>query len=549
MGMFCYQCEQSAKGAGCTVKGVCGKEETTSVLQDLLLHAVKGVAAYASRAGKMGVRDKDVDVFTTEAVFSTLTNVNFDDARIKGLIGRAATIRDRARGLYEDACKNAGQTPETLNGAATYTPASDMAGLLAQGEAVSIVGRKARLGEDVAGLQELLTYGIKGVAAYADHAYIMGQHDDGLYQGIHEALDFLNVESPAVGDLLGMCLKAGELNLKAMELLDAGNTGEYGHPVPTPVRINPLKGKAIVVSGHDLKDLEELLKQTEGKGINVYTHGEMLPAHGYPELKKYSHLAGNYGGAWQDQVKEFDAFPGAILMTTNCIQQPKDGYKGRIFTSGLVAWPGVTHVSNTDFTPVIEAALAAPGFAADGEDKTILTGFARNTVMGVADKVIDAVKAKAIRHFFLVGGCDGAKSGRNYYTDFAKAVPNDCVILTLACGKYRFNKLEFGDIGGIPRLLDIGQCNDAYSAIQIAVALSKAFNCGVNDLPLSMVLSWYEQKAVSILLTLLYLGIKDIRLGPSLPKFVTPAVLDVLVEKFAIKPITTPEEDLKAILG
>jgi len=349
--------------------------------------------------------------------------------------------------------------------------------------------------------------------------------------------------------LTAVALKCGEVNLRIMELLDAANTGAYGHPVPTAVRIEPVKGKAILVSGHELKDLEELLKQTEGKGINIYTHGEMLPAHGYPELKKYKHLVGNYGGAWQDQRREFDEFPGAILMTTNCIQKPRETYEGRIFTSGLVAWPGVTHVSNQDFTPVIEAALAADGFPEDGPDKTILVGFGRNAVLGVADKVIEAVKTGAIKHFFLIGGCDGARSGRNYYTDLAQSVPNDSVILTLACGKYRFNKLEFGDIGGIPRLLDIGQCNDAYSAIQIAVALSKAFDVGVNDLPLSLVLSWYEQKAVCILLTLLHLGIKNIRLGPSLPAFVTPAVLNVLVEKFNIMPISTVEEDLNAILA
>jgi hydroxylamine reductase len=313
--------------------------------------------------------------------------------------------------------------------------------------------------------------------------------------------------------------------------------------------VTPVAGKAILVSGHDLKDLDALLQQTEGKGINVYTHGEMLPCNAYPGLKKYSHLVGNYGGAWQDQKKEFDAFPGSILMTTNCIQKPAETYKARIFTCGLVAWPGVTHIADGDFTAVIDAALAAPGFEADAEEKSITIGFARNAVLNVAGAVVDAVKAGQIKHFFLVGGCDGAKSGRNYYTDFAQQVPDDCVILTLACGKYRFNKLDFGDIGGIPRLLDVGQCNDAYSAVQIAVALAGAFDCAVNDLPLSMIISWYEQKAVCILLTLLHLGIKDIRLGPSLPAFVTPAVLNVLVENFNIKPISTAKEDLAAILG
>jgi hydroxylamine reductase len=334
-----------------------------------------------------------------------------------------------------------------------------------------------------------------------------------------------------------------------MELLDAANTGAYGHPEPTPVRVTPRRGKAIVVSGHDLKDLEELLKQTEGKGVNVYTHGEMLPAHAYPALKKYEHLAGSYGGAWQNQRKEFDEFPGAILMTTNCLQKPKDTYKERLFTTGVVGWPGVTHIGDRDFAPVIEAALAAEGFPEDGPDETILVGFGHEAVMGVAGKVIEAVKSGAVRHFFLIGGCDGAKPGRNYYTDLAQAVPDDCVILTLACGKYRFNKLDFGDIGGIPRLLDIGQCNDAYSAVQIALALAGAFETDVNSLPLSLILSWYEQKAVAILLTLLHLGIRDIRIGPSLPAFVSPAVLQVLVENFNIMPISTPDEDLKAILG
>ena len=353
-----------------------------------------------------------------------------------------------------------------------------------------------------------------------------------------------------VDAILGWVLKAGELNLKIMELLDRANTETYGHPEPTVVNVRPIKGKAILVSGHDLRDLEDLLKQSEGQGVNVYTHGEMLPCLAYPGLKKYKHLVGNYGGAWQNQAAEFDAFPGSILMTTNCIQSPRESYKGRIFTSGLVAWPGVRHIGgDRDFTPVIESALAAPGFTADASPKTITIGFGRKAVLGVADKVIEAVKKGQIRHFFLVGGCDGAKAGRNYFTELTQKLPNDCVVLTLACGKFRFNKLEFGDIGGIPRLLDIGQCNDAYSAIQIATALAGAFNCGVNDLPLSMVLSWYEQKAVAVLLSLLHLGIKNIRLGPSLPAFVTPSVLNVLVEKFNIKPITTADADIAAILG
>jgi hydroxylamine reductase len=547
MSMFCYQCEQTAKGTGCTIKGVCGKDPETAALQDLLVHTTKAVSAYAHRARQHGAVDAEIDVATIEALFTTVTNVNFDVDRLAGLVRKMAALCGKAKELYEGACRKAGSEPESL--AFDFFPAGDVAGLVAQGVDVGIEKRKATLGDDAAGLQELLTYGLKGMAAYADHAKILGKEDDEVYAFFHEALNFLNRTDPTVDELVGMNLKCGEVNLKVMGLLSEANTGTYGHPVPTAVRVEPVKGKAILISGHDLKDLEELLKQTDGKGINVYTHSEMLPAHGYPELKKYTHLVANYGGAWQDQAKEFDAFPGPILMTTNCIQKPRDSYKARIFTTGLVAWPGVTHVSDGNFAPVIEAALAADGFAEDGPDKTILVGFGHNAVLGVADKVIDAVKQGAIKHFFLIGGCDGAKSGRNYFTEMAQAVPDDCVILTLACGKYRFNKLDFGDIGGIPRLLDVGQCNDAYSAVQIAVALAGAFDTDVNSLPLSMVISWYEQKAVCILLTLLHLGIQNIRLGPSLPAFVTPAVLDVLVKNFNIMPISTAEEDLKAILG
>jgi len=547
--MFCYQCEQTAKGTGCTIQGVCGKDAQTAALQDLLLYLTKGISMYAHRAGQLGARDREIDVFTIEALFSTVTNVNFDPERLKNLIHKASEIREKAKALYETAAKKTGISTEKPGGPAVLVPAGDLAGLVKQGEEFGVLGRKAKFGEDIAGLLELLTYGLKGAAAYADHAHILGVEDDSVYASFHEGLDFLTKEKYTADEIVGMSLKAGELNFKIMELLDKANTGAYGHPVPTKVRVEPVKGKAILVSGHDLKDLEELLMQTEGKGINIYTHGEMLPAHGYPKLKAYKHLVGNYGGAWQDQIKEFDKFPGAILMTTNCIQRPGASYINRIFTTGLVAWPGAKHVTRKDFSPVINAALAADGFKEDGSNQEILVGFGHNAVLGVADKVIDAVKSGKIKHFFLIGGCDGAKSGRNYYTDFAKKVPQDSVILTLACGKYRFNKLDFGAIDGIPRLLDIGQCNDAYSAIQIALALSKAFVLPVNELPLSLILSWYEQKAVAILLTLLYLGIKNIRLGPSLPAFVTPAVLSVLVENFNIKPISTPDADIKAILG
>jgi hydroxylamine reductase len=538
--MFCYQCEQAAKGTGCTVQGVCGKDPETAKMQDLLLWQAKGIAQYAHRAAAAGKRDRDIDVFVTEALFTTVTNVNFDARNIEALIRKGQAVKEKARALAGG---------KELAGPAAWVPPAGYQALLAEAPEKGIQARQKALGADAAGLQELLAYGLKGTAAYADHALILGQEDEKVYAFFHEALDFLTKPNPTVDELVGYNMKCGEVNLRVMELLDKANTSAYGHPVPTPVRINPVKGKALLVSGHDLKDLENILKQTEGKGVNVYTHGEMLPAHGYPGLKKYKHLAGNYGGAWQDQQKEFDAFPGSIVMTTNCIQKPLNGYKARIFTTGLVQWPGVTHLPNGDFGPAVQAALAAPGFTEDGDPRTILVGFGHNTVMGVAGKVIDAVKAGQIKHFFLVGGCDGAKPGRNYYTEFTEKAPKDTVILTLACGKFRFNKGEFGDIGGIPRLLDMGQCNDAYSAIQVAIALSKAFGVGVNELPLSMVLSWYEQKAVCILLTLLFLGIKNIRLGPTLPAFVTPAVLKVLVEKFNIMPVTTAQKDLEAILG
>lgn len=545
--MFCYQCEQTGKGTGCTSFGVCGKDPETAALQDLLVHGTKQLGFYAHRLAAMGVRDREVDHMALRALFTTVTNVNFDPARLQGILNELSSLVARTKQTYESWCAKSGKAAESLP--ETWAAASDLNALIQQGEAVTLEKRIEKHGADAAGLQELLTYGLKGMAAYAEHAKVLGVEDDKAYAFFHEALSFLTRENPSVADLTNMALRCGEANLLVMEMLDRANTGTYGHPEPTQVRVEPLKGKAILVSGHDLKDLELLLRQTQGRGIHVYTHGEMLPAHGYPELKKYPHLAGNYGGAWQDQRKEFESFPGAILMTTNCIQKPKETYKARIFTSGLVAWPGVTHISDGNFEPVIEAALAAEGFAEDGPDKKILVGFGHNAVMGVAGKVIEAVKSGAIRRFFLIGGCDGAKSGRNYYTEMAQAVPKDCVILTLACGKYRFNKLDFQDIGGIPRLLDIGQCNDAYSAIQIAVALAKAFGTDVNGLPLSFVISWYEQKAVCILLTLLHLGVRNMRLGPSLPAFVSPAVLKVLVDNFNIMPISTVEEDLKAMLG
>jgi hydroxylamine reductase len=542
--MFCYQCEQTAKGTGCTIQGVCGKQPDVAALQDLLLYTLMGLSQVAVEGRKYGVTDSDVNVFTVKASFSTLTNVDFDPDRFIELIGQAAEKRDRLKASV----KSAGGDTASLGQAADFIPESSKAGLLAQAEAVGLKSYPAD-NPDVLSLKHTVLFGIKGVSAYADHAQILGQADDSVYAFVHEGLAAIQESSLSTEQWVDMALRCGEAAVKAMELLDRGNTETYGHPVPTQVPLGHKKGKAILISGHDLQDLEKLLQQTEGTGINVYTHGEMLPTHGYPKLKQYTHFYGNYGTAWQNQIKEFPNFPGAILMTTNCIQRPKNEYKDNLFTSGLVGWPGVTHIADQDFKPVIDSALALPGFTDDVDNGEVTVGFARNAVIGVADKVIEAVKNKDIRHFFLVAGCDGAKPGRNYYTEFVEKVPQDCIVLTLACGKYRFYDKKLGDIGGIPRLLDAGQCNDAYSAIQIAGALADAFGVGVNELPLSLIISWYEQKAVCVLLALLHLGMKNIRLGPSLPAFLSPNVLDTLVKNFEIKPIGTADEDLKAILG
>ena len=542
--MFCYQCEQTAKGEGCTKIGVCGKPHDVASLQDLLIHSLKGVALVAVEGRKVGVNERDVNVFTAEAAFSTLTNVDFDPARFQSLINRSVELRENLK----QKVGAAGGKTDFPEGPATFKPASTLDELVKQGEAVGLKSDPS-IDPDILALQHTTLFGIKGLCAYVDHAQILGKEDDQVYAFVHEGLAKMMDKSLGLDDWVGLTLKTGEVNLRAMELLDAANTETFGHPVPTKVPLGARKNKAILVSGHDLKDLEEILKQTEGKGIDVYTHGEMLPTHGYPGLKKYAHFYGHYGTAWQNQIKEFGQFPGPIVMTTNCIQKPQGAYHDNIFTTGLVGWPGVKHIADKDFTPVIQMALDMPGFTENTNGKSVMCGFGHNAVMGVADKVIEAVKGGAIKHFFLVAGCDGAKPGRNYYTRFVEQAPKDTVILTLACGKFRFFDKELGDIGGIPRLLDIGQCNDAYSAIQIAVALSKAFGVGVNELPLSMILSWYEQKACAILLTLLHLGIKNIRLGPTLPAFLTPNVLDVLVKNFNIMPISTPEEDLKAILG
>ncbi len=542
--MFCFQCEQTAKGTGCEKIGVCGKPHEVAALQDLLIFALKNLSVEAVKARKKGILDQKINTFTCKALFSTLTNVNFDSERIASLIKECethiASLKEKLGDEAEECkCKTCMILPSANN---------EMEELIKSGEKVGIKSN-SKINEDVLSLRELLIYGMKGIASYADHAAILNYTDATVFAFIQEALAATLDENISAEELLSLCMKCGEINIKAMEILDAANTETYGHPVPVKVPLGAKKGKAILVSGHDLKDLEEILKQTEGKGIYVYTHGEMLPCHGYPKLKKYPHFYGHYGTAWQNQAKEFEKFPGPILMTTNCIQKPRDSYQDAIFTTGLVGYPEVAHFKDRDFTPLIKKALSMTGFAEDSEAGEVMTGFARNAVLGIADKIIEAVKKKDIRHFFLVGGCDGAKKGRSYYTEFVEKVPADCVVLTLACGKFRFFDKKLGDINGIPRLLDIGQCNDAYSAIKIALALAEAFNCGVNDLPLSFILSWYEQKACAILLSLLYLGIKNIKLGPSLPAFVSPNVLNILVEKFGLAPISTPDQDLKEILG
>ncbi len=549
MEMFCYQCEQTYNGEVCDKYGVCGKSPRVAALQDLLIYACKGISMYAHRARQYGVSDQEIDRFVIKALFTTVTNVNFDEQRIKDLVLKADKFKNRAKNMYVAAAKENKETPENVKGPALWTPNDNIDQLVEQGHNYTLENDVKKYGKDVGGVIHLILYGLKGMASYADHAMLLGKDDESVYAFFHKTLNTLAENSHDLNSLLGIALDVGKINIRVMELLDNGHTETFGHPEPTKVRVTPIKGKSILVSGHDLIDLKQLLIQTQGKGINVYTHGEMLPANAYPELKKYKHLVGNYGGAWQDQKKEFDEFPGAILMTTNCIQKPKETYKQRIFTTGLVAWPGVTHISNKDFTPVINAALEAEGFKQDESEHKILIGFARNAVLNVADKVVEAVKNGDIKHFFLIGGCDGAKTGRNYYTEFAEKVPQDCVMLTLACGKYRFNKIDFGQTGGIPRLLDVGQCNDAYSAIEIAKALANAFDTDINSLPLSLILSWYEQKAVVILLSLLYLGIEDMRLGPTMPAFIKKPVYDVLKEKFNLIPVTDADKDLETILS
>ncbi len=518
--MFCFQCEQTAGGRGCTgCAGVCGKKADTAALQDQLTGAMITLAHHAK---EKQAENSTIDAVLMEGLFSTLTNVNFHNDTLQQLIDR----------IHQEML-HIGVT------AADY----DMKGIW-------------EAEEDIRSLKSLILFGIRGVAAYAYHAAVLGYRDETVAAFFYQALSALQEDDWGLTELLPIVLEVGEVNFRCMALLDKANTETFGNPEPTEVSLTVEKGPFIVITGHDLYDLKQLLEQTEGKGIHIYTHGEMLPAHAYPELKKYSHLKGNFGTAWQNQQKEFDALPAPIVYTTNCLMPPKSSYMDRVFTTEVVSYPEITHIgAEKDFTPVIEKALELGGY---GEDQhftgmnggsTVMTGFGHHAVLSVADTVVDAVKSGTIKHFFLVAGCDGTNKKRSYYRDFVAATPQDTVVLTLACGKYRFHDLDLGTIGGLPRLLDIGQCNDAYSAIQIAVALAEAFGCSVNDLPLSMILSWYEQKAVSILLTLLYLGIQNIKLGPTLPAFLSPNVLQYLAEHYHIAPITTVEEDLEAILG
>jgi hydroxylamine reductase len=548
MSMFCRQCEQAAKETGCEVVGVCGKNPEVASLLDLMMFGLKGLAIYADKARALDTRYEVADMFLIEGLFTTVTNVDFDPVQLAGKLRKCYDLKEKVKALYETAyrAKQGGHAPQITDGPAAWVIADDLESLVAQGREHGVKGQHSD--PDVLSAIEIVIYGLKGMAAYAEHAFILGKTDEEVFAFFHSALAATCDSSKGLMDYVGLAMECGKMNIKVMGMLNEGHVERFGHPVPTKVQLGTRKNKGILVSGHDLRMLEELLKQTEGKGIDIYTHGEMLPAHGYPGLKKFEHLYANFGGAWQDQHKEFPGFPGAIIFNTNCIQRPADNYKDRLFTWGEVGWPGIKHLTGWHFDEVINKALECPDLP-DAPDKEILVGFGHNAVLGVADKVIEAVKGGGIKHFFLIGGCDGAKPGRNYFTEFAEKVPKDCVILTLACGKYRFNKEEFGDIGGIPRLLDVGQCNDAYSAVQIALALAGAFNCGVNDLPLSFILSWYEQKAHVILLSLLHLGIKNIKLGPALPAYLSPNVLQFLIDNFNVGRIGNVDADLKAAMG
>ena len=543
--MFCYQCEQTAGGKGCTKIGVCGKTPEIAALQDLLIYQVKGISCYAKVLIDKGEKiDKEIVSFVENSLFTTLTNVNFDGDVHEKMLKQSQKIKESLRskvGNCKDFCDQA-----------TYNLSDNRSQMLEDAKKAGIMYDQD-LDPDIRSLRQTIIYGLKGISAYGHQARELGYYDDQVDEFYFRALSATTDDKLSVDDLIVWTMRTGDMSVAVMKKLDEANTTVYKNPAPHKVNVHVKKGPFIVVSGHDLKDLEMILKQTEGKGINIYTHGEMIPCHGYPELNKYSHLAGNFGGAWQDQQKEFDNIPGCILMTTNCLMKPRDSYKDRIFTTSVVGWDGVKYIGKTengekDFSEIINKALELGGFEEDQEPHEILVGFGHNATISNAPAIIDAVKSGKLRHFFLIGGCDGARPGRNYYTEFATKVPKDCIILTLACGKYRFNKLDFGEVAGLPRLLDVGQCNDAYSAVRIALALADAFDTSVNSLPLSIILSWYEQKAVADLLALLSLGIKGIYLGPSLPAFISPNVLQYLVDTFDIRTISTPDKDLASCL-
>ncbi|WP_421224893.1 hydroxylamine reductase [Aeromonas jandaei] len=548
--MFCVQCEQTIRtpaGNGCAyAQGMCGKTAETSDLQDVLIYTLQGLSAWALAARKHGIIDREIDAFVPKAFFATLTNVNFDSARIVTYVNQAIAYRQQLADRLTAMAVQVNDLPPSAH----FEPGAELLEQLAHAAPAAPNRGKSEVNEDIMGLRLLCLYGLKGAAAYMEHARVLDQQSDEVAAEFHRIMSWLSTDPSEMGRLFNCAMEIGQLNFKIMEMLDLGETSAFGHPEPTRVRVTPIPGKCILVSGHDMMDLKLILEQTKGTGINVYTHGEMLPALAYPLFKQYPHLVGNYGSAWQNQQKEFANFPGAVVMTSNCIIDPNVGnYSDRIFTRSIVGWPGVTHLEGDDFSAVIAKAQALEGFKHTELEHFITIGFARNALMQAAPAVIEKVKAGEISHFFLVGGCDGDKAERAYFTEFAKAAPRDSLLLTLGCGKYKFNKLDFGDIGGIPRLLDVGQCNDAYSAIQLALALSEAFECGVNDLPLTLVLSWFEQKAIVILLTLLALGVKDIRTGPTAPAFLTPALLKVLEEQFGLKGTTTAEADLAEIMA
>ena len=543
--MFCYQCEQTAGGKGCTKMGVCGKTPEVAALQDLLIYQIKGISCYAKELVEKGENvDKDIVSFIEDTLFTTLTNVNFDaDVHVE-MLKKSQKIKEALRSKVGSIKNNTDH--------ATYNLSDTKAEMLKDAKKAGIMYDQ-NLDPDIRSLRQTIIYGLKGISAYGHQARALGYYDDQVDNFYVRALEATTDDNLDVEELIRWNMRTGDMSVAVMKKLDEANTTVYKNPSPQKVNVHVKKGPFIIVSGHDLKDLDMLLKQTEGKGINIYTHGEMIPSHGYPELKKYPHLVGNFGGAWQDQQKEFDDIPGCILMTTNCLMRPRETYKDRIFTTSVVGWDGVKYIGKKedgtkDFSEIIDKALELGGYKEDQEPHEILVGFGHHATLSHAETIVNAVKEGKIRHFFLIGGCDGARPGRNYYTEFAKKVPKDCVILTLACGKYRFNKLEFGEVAGLPRLLDVGQCNDAYSAVRIATALADAFDTDVNGLPLSLIISWYEQKAVADLLALLSLGIKGIYLGPTLPAFLSPNVLQYLVDTFDLRLISTPDDDLKSCL-